>query len=163
MTSESANVYLRTKVLTASPEQLRLMLLEGAIRFTRQGRDGLVSKDFESVYQGFSKCRNILVELMTSVRPDLDANLRANVTALYTFLYTQLTEASFEKDLAKTDKVLELLEFERETWVMAMQKAADERRQTSGEIALADQPEVSPVVSGMSSAPEARAPLSVQG
>ena len=30
---DTSNAYLRTKVMTASPEELRLMLLDGAIRF----------------------------------------------------------------------------------------------------------------------------------
>ncbi len=127
-TANTANAYLRTKVLTASPEELRLMLLDGAIKFLRQGRDGLERKDHEASYDGFSKCRNILLELMNSVRPDIAPELCSRVTGLYTFMYTRLVEAGFERDLAKADKVLEMLEFERETWVLAMRKAAEERQ-----------------------------------
>ncbi|MBX3403451.1 MAG: flagellar export chaperone FliS [Phycisphaeraceae bacterium] len=124
----NANAYLRTKVLTASPEELRLMLLEGAIKFLRQGRDGLERKDHEASFDGFSKCRNIVLELMNSVRPDIAPDLCGRVTSLYTFIYTKLVEAGFERDLVKADKVIEMLEFERETWALAMQKAAEERQ-----------------------------------
>lgn len=123
----NANAYLRTKVLTASPEELRLMLLDGAVKFLRQGRDGLARKDHEAAYDGFSKCRNIVLELINSVRPEVAPELCSRVTSLYTFIYTRLVEAGFERDLDKTDKVIELLEFERETWVLTMQKAAQER------------------------------------
>lgn len=127
-TANTANAYLRTKVLTASPEELRLMLLDGAIKFLRQGRDGLERKDHEASYDGLSKCRNILLELMNSVRPDIAPELCSRVTGLYTFMYTRLVEAGFERDVNKADKVLEMLEFERETWVLAMRKAAEERQ-----------------------------------
>jgi flagellar protein FliS len=127
-TANTANAYLRTKVLTASPEELRLMLLDGAIKFLRQGRDGLERKDHEASYDGLSKCRNILLELMNSVRPDIAPELCSRVTGLYTFMYTRLVEAGFERDVSKADKVLEMLEFERETWVLAMRKAAEERQ-----------------------------------
>lgn len=127
-----ANAYLRTKVLTASPEELRLMLLDGAIKFARQGRDGMARKDFEAQYNGISQCRDIVFELLTTIKGDIDPELAANVKGLYTFLYTHLTEASFEKSVEKLDKVIELLEFERETWVMLMQKLADERGKTGG-------------------------------
>ncbi len=123
----TANTYLRTKVLTASPEELRLMLLDGAIKFLRQGCDGLERKDWEAVFDGFSKCRNIILELINSVRHDIDPDLCAKVASLYTFLYTQLVEAGFEKDKVKAEKALGILEYERETWVLAMQRAAEER------------------------------------
>lgn len=120
----NANAYLRTKVLTASPEQLRLMLIEGAIKFARQGRDGLVAKDFEAVFNGFSKCRSILVELICTMRPEVDPDLCDRVSGLYTFMMKTLLEASHERDLAKADKVIELLEYDRQTWIMLMEKLA---------------------------------------
>ena len=123
----TAGAYLRTKVLTASAEELRLMLLDGAIKFLGQGCGGLVRKDWEAVFDGFSKCRNILLELISSVRPAVDPDLCASVTSLYTFLYTQLVEAGFDKDLPKAEKALAILEYERETWVLAMQRAAEDR------------------------------------
>lgn len=129
MTADSAAAYLRTKVLTASPEELRLMLLDGALRFLHQGREGLEKKNFDAVYTGFTKCRNIVLELMNSVRPDTDPELKQRINGVYTFLYLHLTEASFERDIVKADKCLALLEYERETWVLAMQKAAELRVQ----------------------------------
>lgn len=133
----TANAYLRTKVMTAGPEELRLMLLDGAIKFLRQGREGIDRKDWEAVFDGFSKCRNIVLELLNSMRPDIDPDLCARVTSLYTFLFTQLVEAGFEKDIVKTDKILGMLEYERETWVLAMQRAAEERGQTADAATMA--------------------------
>lgn len=134
MSTDTATVYLRTQITTASPEQLRLMLLDGAIRFARQGREGLVSSNHENVYEGFMRSRNIVLEL-TNMKPDIDATLRSRINALYTFIYMQLVEASFERDLAKADKAIELLEYERETWVLAMQRAAELRRGAAQESA----------------------------
>jgi flagellar protein FliS len=123
--------------MTAGPEELRLMLLDGAIKFLRQGREGIDRKDWEAVFDGFSKCRNIVLELLNSMRPDIDPDLCARVTSLYTFLFTQLVEAGFEKDIVKTDKILGMLEYERETWVLAMQRAAEERGQTADAATIA--------------------------
>ncbi|NJL30429.1 MAG: flagellar protein FliS [Phycisphaerales bacterium] len=36
MPPSGPNPYLRTKIMTASPQELRLMLYEGAVRFCRQ-------------------------------------------------------------------------------------------------------------------------------
>ena len=124
--ARSANAYLTTKVLTASPQELRLMLLDGALKFVQQGRDGLSRKDFEASFNGFSQCRAIIIELMTSIRPDCERDLAENVKALYSFMYKHLVEGVYEKDFTKIDEVIRLLTYERETWVMAMEKAATE-------------------------------------
>jgi flagellar protein FliS len=158
-TNGGANAYLRTKVMTASPEELRLMLLDGAIKFATQGREGMLKKDFEAQYTGISQCRDIVFELLTTIKADVDPDLASKVKALYTFLYTHLTEASFEKSITKLEKVIELLTYERETWVLLMQKVAEERGQ--GKI-----PESSAPSAAQKAAPGAapqRAALSVQG
>ncbi|GMV27495.1 MAG: hypothetical protein AMXMBFR58_35260 [Phycisphaerae bacterium] len=123
----NANSYLRTRVLTASPEELRLMLLDGAIKFARQGREGLAKRDFEQMFNGLSQCRNIVTELIISVRPDPDPDLAEKVRSLYSYIHSQLVEASLSKSLEHADEAIRLLEFERETWVMLMTKLASER------------------------------------
>ena len=126
-TQANTNAYLRTRVLTASPEELRLMLLDGAIKFAAQGRDGLVNRDYERVYDGFGQCRAILVELICGIRDEIDPELGGRVRALYSFLYSELVNASFEKDLERADRVIELLQYERETWSLLVAKLAEER------------------------------------
>ena len=48
-------------------------------------------------------------------------------------MYKELVDASINKDIAKLDKVIGLLEYEVETWRMLMIKLADERRAAHGE------------------------------
>lgn len=124
---ENVNAYLRTKAMSASPEELRLMLLDGAIKFATQGREGLVRKDYEASFNGFSRCRNIIVELINAMRPDIDPDLCAKVSGLYTFMYTELLSASMEKSPSRVDKVIELLVYERDTWIMLMDQLSQER------------------------------------
>jgi flagellar protein FliS len=126
-TASPANEYLRNRVLTATPEELRLMLLDGAIKFGRQGREGLARKDFEAVYTGLTACRDIVTELLTSVRPEPNPELATRVRSLYAFIYTLLVEGGLDKDVAKLDQAIELLEYERETWALLMQKVTEER------------------------------------
>lgn len=149
-----ANAYLRTKVLTASPEELRLMLLDGAIKFARQGREGLAAKNYEASYNGLSQCRNIVLELITTIRPQYNPEVCERVKAVYTFLYRELIEGSMEKNVARIDGVIKLLEYERETWVMLMTKLSEERAAAKGAPTASAAP--IPVGAG------ARAPLSVQ-
>jgi flagellar protein FliS len=143
MTTDSANAYLRTKVMTASPEELRMMLLDGAIRFATQGREGLAAKNYEQSYNGLSQCRNIIVELMTSVKDDPDPALASRVRALFAFMYSELIEANLNKDVSRVDNVVRLLEFERETWAMLMQKLAAERGRGASPVSTGERPPIS--------------------
>ena len=43
--------YLKTKVMTASPELLTLMLWDGAIRFAEQGKEAVLKKEIENSYK----------------------------------------------------------------------------------------------------------------
>lgn len=124
MSAETANAYLRTKVMTASPAELRLMLIEGAIRFTTQGRDGLAARDFEACYNGFSQAKSILLELINALRPEVDPDLCSKLSGLYTYMYRRLLDATMEKDPEIADEVIELLEYDRETWTMLMARIA---------------------------------------
>jgi flagellar secretion chaperone FliS len=129
MTESPANAYLRTKVLTARPEELRLLLLDGALKFASQGREGLEKKNFEQSYNGISQCRNIVLELLTTIRPEFDPEMCERVKSIYAFMYTALVEASMERSIEKLDSVIKLLNFERETWVLLMDRLAAERAQ----------------------------------
>ncbi len=120
------NPYLKTKVMTAGPAELRLMLFDGALKFIEQGRQGLVDKDYEAAFTGISRCQQILAELIASLDPKHAPDLCERLTGLYTFMITRLMVASHERDPAIVQEVIKLLQFERETWVMLMDKLADE-------------------------------------
>ena len=130
-----ANAYLATRILTATPEQLRMMLLEGAVKFAKQGRDGMVAKNYEAVFNGFTRCRAILVELVSTMKPEPDAELYARLSALYLFMMSRLLESSHERSVPKAEEVIKLLEYERETWSMLIEKVA--RMRKSGELPAA--------------------------
>jgi flagellar protein FliS len=128
-----ANAYLRTKVMTASPEELRLMLLDGAIKFARQGREGLATKNYEASYNGISQSRDIVLELLTTIKPQYDPELCERVKAVYTFIYSEMVTASMEKSVPKLDSVIKLLEYERETWALLMEQLVTERAKAPSE------------------------------
>jgi flagellar protein FliS len=151
--SQNANVnaYLRTKVLTAPPEELRLLLLDGAIKFAAQGREGLAVKNYELSFNGISQCRDIIVELMTTIAPSVDPDLASKIRGVLSFIFTELTEAGLEKNPTRLDRVIDILRFERETWALAMQKLAKERA-TEGVVMPAAETSASPAASTSASA-----------
>lgn len=125
--NNTANAYLKTKVLTASPEELRLMLIDGAIKFARQAMSGLENKNPELTFSGFSQCRDIVLELLNTIKPEHAPQIAKNVQELYTFIYGELVKASINKDKGILNEVIELLEYERETWVLTMERVVHDR------------------------------------
>ncbi len=128
MMNQRAQTYLRTRVMTASPVELRLMLVDGAIRFAGQCREGLSNRHFEQAFEGSRQCRAILTELLSGLKSDHDPVLCQRLNSLYTFLISRMMEAMAEKDPTLIDSVVELLTYERETWQMVIDQQAGENR-----------------------------------
>ncbi|MGP1347013.1 MAG: flagellar export chaperone FliS [Phycisphaerales bacterium] len=121
------NPYFRTKVLTASQEELRLLLIDGCLRFLRQGREALAAAQWEQVYTSLSSAKDIILELLSALNPEVAPDLTSKLSSLYTWMLMTTTEASFKRDPEKLDAVIQTMEYERETWVMLMEKIAKER------------------------------------
>lgn len=120
------NPYLRTKILTATPEELRLMLYEGALRFCRQAREALEKRDFENSYEGIMRAQKIVLELSTSLNHSIAPELCEKLSALYTYIYRRLVDANLERTIEPLDEAIRLLDFERETWGLLMKKLTEE-------------------------------------
>ena len=105
----NSQAYLRTRVMSASPVELRLMLFDGAILFLTQGIDGLERKDHEAAYDGYSKCQAIIVELLNTLEPKHAPDLCEKLNGLYTFMYLKLVESLTERVPGVGREVLELL------------------------------------------------------
>lgn len=125
--TNTANAYLRTKVMTASREELRLMLIDGAIKFAQQALRGLEARDYEETFAGFSQCRDIILELINTIKPEHAPEIAKSVKELYTYMYGELVKASINKDQEALREVISLLEYDRETWVLTMAKITEER------------------------------------
>ena len=63
----AATLYQGTKVNTASPAELTLMLYEGAIKFCNVGLLGFETRDYEKVSNNIIKVQNIITELRATL------------------------------------------------------------------------------------------------
>lgn len=117
--------YLRNSVLTASPEQLQLMLLDGAIRHTTFGKEAIERKDLEQMFNGLERAQRIVLELSNGLQRDVNPELVDRMAALYAFIYRRLVDASMDRDANAADEALRILRHQRETWVLVMQRIAE--------------------------------------
>lgn len=124
---QASNEYLHNAVMTATPERLHLMLYDGAIRFTRQGLDGIGRGDWEQAFNGLSRAQKIVLELLNSLNYEVDENLCTKMAGLYHFIYQRLVEASTRREVKPGEEALELLEYQRQTWVLLIDKLREQR------------------------------------
>lgn len=126
MTPNPVNPYLKTKIMTASPEELWLMLYDGVTKFSNQARAAMQKKDIEGSYDNLMRAQKIVLELSTSLNHDVDSELCTKLSSLYTYIYRLLVEANMNRQLGPLDEAIKLLQFERETWRLLIQKLAEE-------------------------------------
>lgn len=122
MSDAADNPYLRDAVLTASPEQLHLMLYDGAIRFALQGRDAILKKDFAVSYERLTRAQNILAEMQAGLDYDVNRELCERMASIYNFLYRKLVDANVNRNVQDIDDSVRVLRIERETWQLLVDK-----------------------------------------
>jgi flagellar protein FliS len=120
MSNPFAQNYLRTKVLTATPEQLQLMLYDGAIRFGEQARAALEKKEFEQSFTLLTRAQKIIMEMTASLKHEVYPELCGKLASLYNFVYRKLVEANIEHTLPPLDEALQILRYQRETWTLLL-------------------------------------------
>jgi flagellar protein FliS len=120
MSASAANNYLRAKVFTATPEQLQLMLYDGAIRFGEQARAALEQKNWDQSYTLIVRAQKIITELNCGLKHDLAPELCGKLASLYNYCYRKLVDANIGHELKDIDDALNILRYQRETWVMLL-------------------------------------------
>lgn len=113
--------YLESKVLTASPYRLHLMLIEGAIRFGRQAEDAMQRGDEVAASAPLLRVLDIVGEMLAGVRENR-TDLTLKIAELYLFIFRRISEAKIHGNINALSESLRLLEFERQTWQMACEK-----------------------------------------
>ncbi len=115
MNQEARDSYVEAQVLTATPQKLRLMLIEGAIRFARKTIQHWEAGENDQALEAIIRCRNIISELLSSIRV-AESELTKQVASLYLFVFQHLTQAQLRRDVKLVNEAIDILEVERGTW-----------------------------------------------
>ena len=113
--NNALNVYKNNSVNYASKEQLLLMLVDGAVKFSKMARQALEEKNISESHKNLVKAQNIFTELMIS----LDKNAgewASQMYKVYEFIKTRLFEINIKKDVAMMDELMPVIEDVRNTW-----------------------------------------------
>lgn len=106
-----------TAVSQASPHQLVLLLLDGALAAILQARHALTTGDLETKLSTLSKAMRIIDEgLKASVESEGDPSLADNLRALYDHMVSRLFMANLHNSDVPLAEVARLLGDLRATW-----------------------------------------------
>ncbi|MFN8614858.1 MAG: flagellar export chaperone FliS [Vampirovibrionales bacterium] len=118
-----AKQYKSTEITTASPEELLIMLYDGAIRFLKIAKKAMLAKDIEKTHNHLIKAQRILSEFMLTLDMEAGGDIAKNLYALYEYLHFRLVHANIKKDTAAIDEVIGHLEPLKKTWEQAIEQA----------------------------------------
>jgi flagellar protein FliS len=132
----SVSAYRETRIKTASPGQLIIMLYDEAVKrldhsLDLMGRNEGSRPDprtIETIGKGIMKTQEIITELMVSLDFDQGGEIAKNLFALYTWFNQQLLEANISHDTRKILGVRNHINELRGAWTEIVAKnAADVR------------------------------------
>ena len=90
--------YKNSKVLTASPAELTLMLYEGAIKFCNIAITAIEGKEIQKAHINIIKAQKIVEHLQVTL--DMKYPVAKDFDRIYNYLLERLVDANIKKDKA---------------------------------------------------------------
>lgn len=112
--------YTNSKVLTASPAELTLMLYEGAIKFCNIAIVAIEKKDIEKANYNIMRVQKIVDEFRATL--DMKYPVSQDFDRVYAYLQKRLLEANVSKDKEILEEINEHLRSMRDTWKEVMKR-----------------------------------------
>ena len=142
--AKKLSAYRANAVGSAKPENLVVMLFDGAIRFLGaaiRAFDHEDPLDFNlTIHTNITKTQAIIRELNNALDLDNGGELGQNLTSLYNYFDQRLQEANIHKDRAIIEEILERISELRDAWNESLDQK-DEATQTKNSSSKASPPE----------------------
>ena len=116
--SNAYTQYNNSKILTASPSELVLMLYEGAIKFSNIAIVAIEGKDIQKSHVNIIKVEKIIDHLRLTL--DMKYPVANDFDRVYAYLSRRLVEANLKKDKEIMAEVCMHLRSMRDTWKEVM-------------------------------------------
>ena len=113
-TANPYTIYKQNSVNMASSQQLLLMLLDGAVKYTKIARMAILNKDIARAHKELVRVQDIFLELMITM--DKNTKYMEDLYNIYDFIKNELAKANIKKDITIIDNTLPLIEEIRDMW-----------------------------------------------
>lgn len=124
--------YKKTSVLSASREQILLMLYEGAIKFTKLAIQATEQKKVAERGRNILRAFDIIMELNATLDHKVGGDLSKQLEQLYTFMLEQYTKANINADAEPLKANVKILENLYDGWKQAIETLKKQNEQNGG-------------------------------
>ncbi|WP_078555806.1 flagellar export chaperone FliS [Bacillus alkalicellulosilyticus] len=114
MPNVQARAYQQNTVSTASPGELTLMLYNGCLKFIKQAKVEIGTKNIEAKNVNITKAQNIIRELMVTLKTETE--MGKEMLRLYDFILNRLIDANINNDVKALNEAEEFVVNFRDTW-----------------------------------------------
>lgn len=144
------NQYLANSVNAASPEQLMLMLYDGAIRFISLSIQAIENGQIDKRAYYINKTTAIVSEFAATLDHSMDPKLAEDLDALYSYMLKRMLDANLKNETAPLIEVRKMLSDLRATWTQAIDINKKELQEAAGiEAAKPGTPAYRPLAAAM--------------
>ena len=124
--------YRQTSFLSASKEQILLMLYEAAIKFTKLAIQAAEQKKIADRGQNIIKAFDIILELNATLDHKVGGELPKQLESLYLYLMDQYTKANISGNPEPLKSCVKVLENLYDGWKQALDQLKKENEQKGG-------------------------------
>ena len=137
--SNPLNAYRETKVKTASPGKLIIMLYDEAIKQINLAQDSLKAPrpKLDVVNNAIIRAQEMVTELMVSLDFERGGEIAQTLFSLYMFFNRQLIEANLNKDVTPLQQVGGMLDELRLAWGQVIRQEGGSSREDAGGVNIA--------------------------
>lgn len=115
-----ANAYKNQQIMTASPEQLTLLLYNGALRFLNESIQAMEQGDFPKSHNANLRVQDIVREFIYTL--DMSYEISQTWAQLYEYAEHCLIQGNIKKDVERLKQAKDMLEEMRDAWAGAMKQ-----------------------------------------
>lgn len=107
--------YKKNSIATVTQDQLLLMLVDGAVKYTKIARLALIENNIPRVHKELVRVQDIFLELMITMDKSAGKYME-DLYDIYEFIKSELLRANITKDIKIIDAILPLIEEIRDMW-----------------------------------------------
>ena len=116
MHARGAQTYFDTHVQSRTPMEIVVLLYDGAIRSLGQARTAMAANDLVAKRDALSRGLAIVTELQGMLNLAEGGDIAARLDGLYTYIHGCCLEANTQRDPARLDEAVRLLNTLRSAW-----------------------------------------------
>lgn len=121
MAQNPAQLYGNSKIQTATPAELTLMLYDGAIKFCNIALMAIENGDVQKAHTNIVKAQNIILEFICTL--DHKYKVAEDFERVLDYIYRRLVEANVGKNPEILEEALGYIREMRDTWKEVMRLA----------------------------------------